>query len=69
MNRTKILFAALATLVLFTASDAQTLQNTKLDQFFDRLAEKNQAMGCMCRSGACLIVRMQTRYTIRSVYP
>ncbi len=59
MNRTKILFAALATLVLFTASDAQTLQNTRLDQFFDRLAEKNQAMGSLAivKDGKVLYAR------------
>src|SRR6266508_4942533 len=59
MNRTKILFAALATLVLFTASDAQTLQNTKLDQFFDRLAEKNKAMGSLAivKDGKVLYTR------------
>jgi CubicO group peptidase (beta-lactamase class C family) len=47
MNRTKALLAALATLALFTASDAQTLERAKLDQFFDRLAERNQAMGSL----------------------
>jgi D-alanyl-D-alanine carboxypeptidase len=59
MNRTKILFAALATLVLFTASTAQTLQGTKLDRFFDRLAEKNQAMGSLAivKDGKVLYAR------------
>jgi D-alanyl-D-alanine carboxypeptidase len=59
MNRAKILFAALATLALFTASDAQTPQNTKLDQFFDRLAEKNQAMGSLAivKDGKVLYAR------------
>ena len=41
----KILFATLLTLALFTAGYAQTLDKAKLDQFFDRLAEKNKAMG------------------------
>jgi D-alanyl-D-alanine carboxypeptidase len=43
----KILFATLLTLALFTAGDAQTLDKAKLDQFFDRLAEKNKAMGSL----------------------
>lgn len=43
----KTLFATLLTLALFTASYAQTLDKAKLDQFFDRLAEKNKAMGSL----------------------
>lgn len=43
--KTKILFATLLTLVSFTAARAQTLDKAKLDQFFDRLAEKKKAMG------------------------
>ncbi len=43
----KTLFAGLLTLVLFTTGYAQTLDKAKLDQFFDRLAEKNQAMGSL----------------------
>ncbi|MGH7769234.1 MAG: serine hydrolase, partial [Candidatus Binatia bacterium] len=44
--KTKILFT---TLLLFTAGYAQTqtLDKAKLDQFFDRLAEKNKAMGSL----------------------
>jgi D-alanyl-D-alanine carboxypeptidase len=34
-------------LSVFTAVSAQTLDKAKLDQFFDRLAEKNQAMGSL----------------------
>ena len=45
--KTKILFATLLTLALSTAGYAQTLDKAKLDQFFDRLAEKNKAMGSM----------------------
>ena len=45
--KTKILFAALLTLALFTAGHAQTLDKAKLDQFFDRLAEKNKGMGSL----------------------
>lgn len=45
--KNKILFASLLTLVLFTAGYAQTLDKAKLDQFFDRLAEKNKAMGSL----------------------
>ena len=43
----KILFTALLTLTLFAAGHAQTLDKAKLDQFFDRLAEKNKAMGSL----------------------
>ena len=42
-----ILFAGLLTLGLFTAARAQTPDKAKLDQFFDRLAEKNKAMGSL----------------------
>jgi len=38
--KTKILFATSLTLALFTAGYAQTLDKAKLDQFFDRLAER-----------------------------
>ncbi|MGI0015116.1 MAG: serine hydrolase domain-containing protein [Nitrososphaera sp.] len=43
----KILFATLLTLALFTIGYAQTPDKAKLDQFFDRLAEKNKAMGSL----------------------
>src|SRR5215813_9946081 len=43
----KILFTTLLTLAAFTAAYAQTLDKAKLDQFFDRLAEKNKAMGSL----------------------
>jgi hypothetical protein len=43
----KMLFTTLLTPVLFTAGYAQTLDKAKLDQFFDRLAEKNKAMGSL----------------------
>ncbi len=43
----KILFATVLTLASFTAGYAQTLDKAKLDQFFDRLAEKNKAMGSL----------------------
>ena len=43
----KILFIYFPTLALFTASHAQTLDKAKLDHFFDRLAEKNKAMGSL----------------------
>jgi CubicO group peptidase (beta-lactamase class C family) len=43
----KIVFATLLTLALVTAGYAQTLDKAKLDQFFDRLAEKNKAMGSL----------------------
>lgn len=43
----KILFAGLLTLAVFTAALSQTPNKAKLDQFFDRLAEKNKAMGSL----------------------
>jgi CubicO group peptidase (beta-lactamase class C family) len=43
----KIFFAFFLTLALCTAAHAQTLDKAKLDQFFDRLAEKNKAMGSL----------------------
>ena len=45
--KARALFATLLTLALFTAGNAQTLDKAKLDQFFDRLAEKNKAMGSL----------------------
>jgi len=45
--KSRILFATLLTLTWCTASHAQTLDKAKLDQFFDRLAEKNKAMGSL----------------------
>jgi CubicO group peptidase (beta-lactamase class C family) len=55
----KILFQTLLTLVLFTGGYAQTPDKTKLDQFFDRLAEKNKAMGSLtiARDGNILYTR------------
>jgi len=45
--KVKTLFATLLTLALLNVGYAQTLDKTKLDQFFDRLAEKNKAMGSL----------------------
>ena len=45
--KTNILFATLLALALFTAGHAETLDKAKLDQFFDRLAAKNKAMGSL----------------------
>lgn len=45
--KAKNLFATLLTLAVFTAGYAQTPDKAKLDQFFDRLAEKNKAMGSL----------------------
>ncbi len=55
----KILFATLLTLALFTVAHAQTLDKAKLDQFFDRLAEKNKAMGSLtiAKDGKVLYTR------------
>src|SRR5688572_12812045 len=43
----KILFATLLTLAWCAAAHAQTLDKAKLDRFFDRLAEKDKAMGSL----------------------
>jgi CubicO group peptidase (beta-lactamase class C family) len=55
----KNLFAVLLTLALFTAGYAQTPDKAKLDQFFDRLAEKNKAMGSLtiAKAGNVLYTR------------
>ena len=47
------------TLALFTTAHAQTLDKAKLDQFFDRLAEKNKAMGSLAiiKDGKVLYTR------------
>src|SRR6266566_221695 len=47
LMKIKILFTTLLTLALYAAGQAQTLDKAKLDQFFDRLAEKNKAMGSL----------------------
>src|SRR5262245_29035263 len=44
---TKTLFGTLLMLALLTAGHAQTLDKAKLDQFLDRLAEKNKGMGSL----------------------
>jgi CubicO group peptidase (beta-lactamase class C family) len=41
------ILSALLTIAWFSAGFGQTLDKTKLDQFFDRLAEKNKAMGSL----------------------
>src|ERR1051326_312531 len=55
----KVLFATLLTMALFVAGYKQTLDKAKLDQFFDRLAEKNKAMGSLtiARDGKVLYTR------------
>jgi D-alanyl-D-alanine carboxypeptidase len=45
--KVKILLGALLTLMLVGRGYAQTMDKAKLDQFFDRLAEKNKAMGSL----------------------
>ena len=40
-------FAVVFAAALFSTSYAQTPDKAKLDQFFDRLIEKNKAMGSM----------------------
>jgi CubicO group peptidase (beta-lactamase class C family) len=55
----KILSAFLLTFALLGAVYAQTPDKAKLDRFFDRLAEKNQAMGSLtiARDGKVLYTR------------
>jgi D-alanyl-D-alanine carboxypeptidase len=57
--KTKLLLAAFGALGLFTQVHAQDLDKAKLDQFFDRLAEKNKAMGSLfiARDGNVLYAR------------
>lgn len=49
----------LLTVALFMAGRAQTLDKAKLNQFFDRLAEKNKAMGSLVivKNGKVLYAR------------
>jgi len=49
----------LLTLGLFTVSYAQTPDKAKFDHFFDRLAEKNKAMGSLtiAKNGNVLYTR------------
>jgi D-alanyl-D-alanine carboxypeptidase len=56
----KILFAISLTVALFTTGHAQAFDKAKLDQFFDRLAEKNKAMGSLTitRDGNVLYMRV-----------
>ena len=58
-GRTKALLAGVAALALATAAPAQSLDIAKLDKFFDRLAEKNKAMGSLvaARDGSVLYSR------------
>jgi D-alanyl-D-alanine carboxypeptidase len=55
----KTLVGTIMTVALFTTAPAQTLDKAKLDQFFDRLAEKNKAMGSlvMVQDGKLLYTR------------
>jgi len=57
--KTKILFGTVLTVALCAAGYAQTLDKAKLDQFFDRLAEKNKAMGSLtiAKDGKVLYTR------------
>src|SRR4026208_737788 len=57
--RNRTLFAISLALALFTAGYAQALDKAKLDQFFDRLAEKNKAMGSLviAKDGKVLYTR------------
>jgi D-alanyl-D-alanine carboxypeptidase len=53
-------FTVFLMLALFAAGNAQTVDKAKLDQFFDRLAEKNKAMGSLtiAKDGKALYTRM-----------
>src|SRR4029434_6552847 len=55
----KIPFATILALALGAAGYAQTLDKAKLDQFFDRLAEKHKAMGSLiiAKDGKVLYTR------------
>lgn len=57
--KSKVLFALLLTLVLVTASYAQTVDKAKLDALFDRLLEKNKGMGglTLAKDGTVLYTR------------
>jgi D-alanyl-D-alanine carboxypeptidase len=63
----KIRCPTLLTQALFTAGYAQTLDKAKLDQFFDRLAEKNKAMGSLVivKDGKILYTRGHLGNTFR----
>lgn len=55
----KVVLPTLLTLLLFTAGYTQSPDKAKLDQFFDRLAEKNKAMGSLtiAKNGNVLYTR------------
>src|SRR5215203_2152856 len=55
----KAFLAGFLTLALTTAGYAETLNKAKLDQFFDRIAEKNKGMGnvVVARDGKVLYAR------------
>src|SRR5829696_5575424 len=55
----KKILATLLLLTLFTTGYTQTPDKAKLDQFFDRLAEKNKAMGSLviAKDGKVLYTR------------
>ena len=57
--RIKILPTLLLTFALVNAISAQTLDKANLDRFFDRLAEKNKAMGSLtiAKDGKVLYAR------------
>lgn len=60
VTRSKLIFAAVVlTLTIVQAASAQEVDRAKLDQFFDRLAEKNKAMGSLLitRDGKPVYVR------------
>jgi D-alanyl-D-alanine carboxypeptidase len=57
--RMKALLASVAALALATTAPAQSLDQAKLDKFFDRLAEKNKVMGSLvaAKDGSVLYSR------------
>jgi D-alanyl-D-alanine carboxypeptidase len=59
INKFGITVSVLICLLLCCTANAQTLDNSKLDQLFDRLLEKNKAMGCITitKNGEVLYTR------------
>ena len=57
--KNKTLFAVITACVLFTTGYTQAIDKVKLDSFFDRLAEKNKAMGSLtiAKDGKLLYTR------------
>jgi D-alanyl-D-alanine carboxypeptidase len=59
-NNLKISLAIFVVLGLFTTMSAQRLDKAKLDQFFDRLAKNNKAMGSLVLARGGRVVHQRT---------